>query len=39
MIWLPEFYSNASGILELKIGSLSYNNSAIEPAEPYYWST
>jgi len=37
MIWLPEFYSNTNGILELKIGPLSYNNSAIEPAEPYYW--
>ena len=34
---LPEFYSDVNGIVELNLGPLSYNNSKIEPAEPYYW--
>ena len=34
---LPEFYSDINGVVEINLGPLSYNNSKIEPAEPYYW--
>lgn len=34
---LPEFYSDTNGSVELSLGSLAYNNSKIEPVEPYYW--
>jgi len=33
---LPEFHSDANGTIELNLGPLTYNNSKIEPAEPYY---
>jgi len=34
---LPEFYSDVNGVIQLNLGPLSYNNSKVEPAEPYYW--
>jgi hypothetical protein len=34
---LPEFHSNVNGTVELNLGPLTYNNSEIEPVEPYYW--
>jgi len=34
---LPEFHSDVNGTVELNLGLLTYNNSKIEPAEPYYW--
>lgn len=34
---LPEFHSDVNGTIELNLGPLTYNNSKIEPAEPYYW--
>jgi len=36
-ISLPEFRSDANGTIELNLGPMAYNNSKIEPAEPYYW--
>jgi hypothetical protein len=34
---LPDFYSNSNGTIELNLGPLTYNNSEVEPVEPYYW--
>lgn len=34
---LPEFFTDSNGTVELSLGPLTYNNSKIEPAEPYYW--
>jgi len=34
---LPEFHSDVNGTIEMNLGPLTYNNSRIEPAEPYYW--
>ena len=34
---LPEFYSDTNGSVEFSLGPLAYNNSKIEPVEPYYW--
>jgi len=33
---LPEFHSGPDGMFTLNLGPLTYNNTRIEPAEPYY---
>ncbi|MEM3458419.1 MAG: transglutaminase-like domain-containing protein [Candidatus Bathyarchaeia archaeon] len=33
---LPEFHSGPDGMLTLNLGPSTYNNTGIEPAEPYY---
>lgn len=36
-ISLPKLHSDVNGTVEFNLGPLAYNNSKIEPAEPYYW--